>query len=234
MKRLSFTLLVLSMLSTVAFADTKPSVGVAEFRNDSGAYWWSSGVGGDLAGMLTNELSSVGKFNMVERNKLSAVLDEQDLGESGRMNRATSAKLGKLTGAKYLVLGTVTSYDEQSRGAGTGLSYKGFGIGGRKDEAYIAVDVRVVDTTTGEIAFTRTVEARSGGYGVNLGVWRGGFSGTLGQYEKTPAGKAIRAVLMEISEYLGCAMVDQDGCMSEYNAKENSRREKTKKTIKLD
>ena len=36
---------------------------------------------------------------------------------------------------------------------------------------------------------------------------------------------------MEISDYLGCVMVDQDGCESEYAAKESSRREKTKKSI---
>ena len=47
-------------------------------------------------------------------------------------------------------------------------------------------------------------------------------------------GKAIRAVVMEISEYLACAMVDQGDCMAEYEAKESSRREKTKKAIKLD
>jgi hypothetical protein len=69
---------------------------------------------------------------------------------------------------------------------------------------------------------------------LNFGVYRGGFVVYLGKYENTQDGKAIRAVLMEISEYLGCAMVDQDSCMSEYAAKEKSRRDKTKKAIKLD
>ena len=93
---------------------------------------------------------------------------------------------------------------------------------------------RVVDTTTGEVSFTRTEEARSTGGGINVGVYRGGFGGRLEKEQNTPTGKAIRAVIMEISEYLACAMVDQDGCMDDYEAKESSRRAKTKKAIKLD
>jgi curli biogenesis system outer membrane secretion channel CsgG len=236
MKRVTLGAVVFASLalfgSTLQAGD--PVVAVADFRNDTSAGWWSGGVGRDLAGMLSNELSSTEKFRVVERSKLNAVLDEQDLAESGRVSKGTGAKIGKLTGAKYLIIGTVTAYEENTSGGGGGVSYHGIGIGGRKDEAYIAVDVRVIDTTTGEISYSRTVEARSGGYGLNVGVYRGGFGGNLGKYEKTPAGKAIRAVLMEISEYLGCAMVDQDSCMSEYAAKEKSRRDKTKKAIKLD
>ncbi|MHB0969464.1 MAG: CsgG/HfaB family protein [Thermoanaerobaculia bacterium] len=223
---------VLCLFAVAAFAE--PSIGVAEFKNETSAGWWSGGVGWELSGMLSNELAAMEKFKVVERNKLERVLDEQDLGESGRVAKGTAAKLGKLTGAQYLVFGTVSSYEESVKGSGGGLSYRGIGIGGKKEDAYIAVDVRVVDTTTGELAYVRTVEARSSGYGVGVGLYRGGFGGTLSQYEKTPAGKAIRAVLIEISEYLGCAMVDQDSCMDEYKQKEQSRREKTKKSIKLD
>lgn len=232
------TLGALLIASATLFTSTllagEPVIAVADFRNDTSAGWWSGGVGRDLAGMLSNELASTDKFKVVERSRLDTVLDEQDFAESGRVAKGTGAKIGKITGAKYLVLGTVTAYEEETKGSGGGLSYHGIGIGGKKDEAYIAVDVRVLDTTTGEIAYHRTVEARSGGYGVNLGLYRGGFGGELSHYDKTPAGKAIRAVLMEISDYLGCAMVDQDSCMDEYAAKEKSRRDKTKKSIKLD
>ena len=78
------------------------------------------------------------------------------------------------------------------------------------------------------------MEARASSGGLAVGVYRGGFGGNLGKYEKTPTGKAIRGVIMEISDYLSCAMVDQGDCMAEYQAKEASRREKTKKSIKLD
>jgi len=212
----------------------RPSVGVAEFRNETSAGWWYGGVGNDLAGMLTNEMASTDKFRMVERAKLGPVLEEQDLGASGRVSSKTAAKVGKLTGAKYLVMGTVSAYEEHASGGGGGLSFHGIGVGGKKEDAYIAIDVRVVDTTTGEVAFTRTVEAHSTNYGMGVSVYRGGVGGNFGKYENTPAGKAIRACLVEISDYLSCVMVDRDDCLNEYAAKEKARREKDKKAIKIE
>ena len=237
MKRSIVTLLSMALLFSFAgsaLAADKPSLGVAEFKNETRASWWYSDVGNDLAGMLANELAATGKFRVVERSKLNAVLDEQDLADSGRISKSSGAKIGKLTGARYLVFATVTAFDSQSRGTGGGISFRGIAVGGKKEDAYIAVDLRVVDTTTGEIEFVRTVEARASSYGVSGGYYRGGWSGQLGKYENTPVGKAIRGVVIEITDYLACAMVDQDDCMAEYGAKEKSRRDKTKKTIKLD
>jgi len=230
---LFFSFIVLSIAAAALAAD-KPSIGVADFRNDTSAAWWYGGAGRDLSGMLTNELASTEKFRVVERAKLGPVLEEQDLAASGRVSKSSAAKIGKLTGAKYLIMGTVSAYEEKTAGGGGGISFGGFSVGGKKDDAYIAVDVRVVDTTTGEVEFTRTVEARSTSYGIHGGVYRGGFGGNLGKYENTPAGKAIRACLVEISDYLSCVMVDQDNCMAEYKAKETKRREKDKKSIKIE
>jgi len=227
-------LILIFIVPTAVFASDKPTVGVAEFTNETSAAWWYGGAGHDLAGMLTNELSSTEKFRIVERAKLSHVLDEQDLAAAGRVNQKTAAKVGKLTGAKYLVMGNVSAYEEHTQGGGGGLSFRGISVGGKKEDAYIAVDLRVVDTTTGEVEFTRTVEARSGSYGIGVGVYRGGFGGNLSKYENTPAGKAIRACLVEISDYLSCVMVDKDDCMNGYAAKEKARREKTKKAIKIE
>ncbi len=220
--------------STVTAAAGKPTMAVNEFKNETRAHWWRSGVGKDLAVLLTNELASSGKFKMVERKKIGAVLDEQDLGASGRVRKKTAAKLGKLTGAQYIVVATVTAYEENTSKRGGGVSFGGISIGGKKEKSYISVDLEVVNTTTGDIDYTRSVEAKASGGGLSLGIFKGGFGGTLGGSEKTPQGKAIRAVVIEISEYLECAMVDQDSCLSEYKEKERKRREKTKSSISLD
>ena len=225
--------LLLMFIATTVFA-AKPSVGVAEFKNDTSAGWWYGGVGRDLAGMLANELAGTGKFKVVEREKLDKVLDEQDLADSGRISKKSGAQIGKLTGAQYLIVATLSAFETDVKGTGGGISVRGISVGGKKEDAYMAVDLRVIDTTTGEVAFTRTVEARASSGGLNVGLYRGGFGGNLSKHENTPTGKAIRAVIMEISEYLGCAMVDQGDCMDEYEAKEQSRRAKTKKSIKLD
>ena len=91
------------------------------------------------------------------------------------------------------------------------------------------MDVRVVNATTGEVDFSRTVEGRTSGGGVSVGVFRGGFGGSLSQEKNTPAGKAIRAVLVEVTDYLSCVMVEQNGCEADYDAKERKRRDSNKK-----
>ncbi len=219
-----------------AFAAEKPRLGVLRFTNDTNAGWWRASVGRDLQDMLISELASTGSFRVLERKEIDAVLSEQDLGASGRVDKATRAKMGKLKGAKYLVAATVSAYEENTSGTGGGIGIAGFSLGGKKEKAYIAVDLKVIDTTTGEIADARTVEASSSSGGLSLGGHVGAFSGGLSQYSKTPTGKAIRACIIEIADYLQCSLVrgKDDSCMDQYAAKESRRRENTKKSIDLE
>jgi curli biogenesis system outer membrane secretion channel CsgG len=231
---LGIGMVALICTSGAAFAD-RPVMGVAEFTNEvSGMHWWNPDVGWELSGMLTNELAATGGFDMVERSKLEHVLREQDLGSSGRVAPGTAAQVGKLAGAQYLVMGTVTAFEEGTKGTKGGIGFKGIRVGGKKGESYIAVDLRVVDSTTGRISYTRSVEARAKSKGVSVSGYRGGFSGSLAKESKTPTGKVIRAVVVEIADYLDCVMVKQDGCKAGFDAKEAKRRESLKKGISLD
>ena len=223
-----------AVASALGGGGDRPVIGVAEFLNESGAAWWRGGVGWELSGMLSNELSSSGSFRIVERSKLEKVLEEQNMAAAGRTASGTGAKMGKLTGAQYLIYGTVTAFEENTKSTGGGISFGGVALGGKSSNAYLAIDLRVVNTTTGEIDYSRTVEGTAKSGGMAVGVYRGGFGGTLAQEENTPAGKAIRAALIEASEYLECVMVLQDQCLDEYQAKESSRRAKSKKALKLD
>jgi len=218
----------------VSAAGPKPVVAVAEFLNESGAAWWSGGVGWELSGMLSNELVATGSFKVVERTKLQTVMEEQNLAASGRVAPGTGAKIGKLTGAEYLIAGTVTAYEEGSQSTGGGVSFKGISLGGNSSKAYLAVDLRVINATTGEIDFVRTIEGTAKSGGVAIGVSRNGFGGALANQKNTPAGKAIRAALVEITDYLSCVMVLQNGCESEYDAKDSRRRDKTRESLDLD
>ena len=238
MKRASVCLCGLAMLaaSYSVFAAEKPVLGVAEFTNTAtGTYWWGGGVGWELSSMLSNELSDTGAFRVVERSKLEPVLREQDLAAAGRVSKSTAAKLGKITGARYLVMGTVSAFEGHTASTGGGFSIGGISIGGKKGEAYLAIDLRVVDTTTSEVAYSRTVEGRSSESGLSLGLFKGGFGGHLEKENKTPAGKAIRAAVAEASDYLVCVMVTKtQSCIDEFNAKEQKRRKSLKSSIKLD
>ncbi len=226
----------LAGVSDAAFArGDKPTIAVVEFENQSGAGWWSGGVGWELAGMLSNELSATNAFKVLERDKIRAVLDEQNMAASGRIAAGTGAKIGQLTGAQFLITGTVTSYEEETASTGGGISFGGVSVGGKSEKAYLAIDLRVINATTGEIDYSRTIEGTAKGGGMSLGLYRGGFGGSLASENKTPAGKAIRAALVEITDYLECAMVKQtDRCMSEFEDKEDRRREKTRGALDLD
>lgn len=213
----------------------KPVVAVTEFENQSGAGWWRGGVGQELAGMLSNELSASGAFKVLEREQLQAVLEEQNLAASGRVKGGTGAKMGQVTGAQFLITGTVTAYEEETASTGGGISFGGVSLGGKSEKAYLAVDLRVINAETGEIDFARTIEGTSKGGGMSIGLYRGGFGGSLASQNKTPAGKAIRAALVEITDYLECVMVKQTSrCMNEYDAKEDRRRDKTRGALDLD
>ncbi len=223
-----------ALVSTSVFAQDKPSVAVLEFTNESGAAWWRGGVGWELSSMLTNEMAATKAFRMLERNKIEGVLSEQNLAASGRVQGGTGARIGKLLGAQYLVTGTVSAYEEDTASTGGGLSFGGVSLGGNKSNAYLAVDLRVINATTGEVAFTRTIEGNAKSGGMSIGLYKGGFGGNLSQQKNTPAGKAIRAALVLSSDYLECVMVRQDGCEADFDAADDRRRAKTRDAIDLD
>ncbi len=230
------TLCLMFLFFSDAFADEKPRIGVLRFTNHTSAGWWSWKVGSELQDMLAAELASTKAFQVLERKEIDAVLGEQDLGESGRIDSKTKAKIGKIKGAQYLVAATVSAYEEETGGSGAGFGVAGFRIGGSKEKAYIAVDLKIIDTETAEIVDARTVEASSTAKGISLGGGVGIFSGSLAKYEKTPTGKAIRACIIEIAEYLKCSLVKgkDNECMQEYVQKEEKRKERTKKSIELE
>lgn len=215
--------------------EEKPRVGVLRFTNHTSAGWWSASVGDELSDMLASELVSTKAFQVLERKEIDAVLGEQDLSESGRVSEATKVQLKKLKGAQYLIAATVSAYEEATKGVGGGVSVGGLSLGGKKEKTYIAVDLKVIDTETGQIVDTRTIEAESKGAGLGGSVSIKGISVQGGGFEKTPAGKAIRACVIYCSEYLECSMVrgKDDSCMKKWDEMEQKRRERTKGVIDI-
>jgi curli biogenesis system outer membrane secretion channel CsgG len=242
------TLIVnLSIESNVALALEKPTISVPEFKNETSWWWWQTSTSRELADALSNELTSTGKFTVVERQKLGAVISEQELAELGLVRKETAAEKGNLTGAKYIILGKVTSYEEgvynESSGENTGINLGIISFGNTsnnaKQQAYVAIDLRVVDSTTGEVVYARSIEGRaedeSEGSSSNVGIL--GIFNTGNKNQKTnkaPVGKALRAALIEITDYLGCVMVDKGSCVAEFAKKEQNRRNNTLDILKLD
>lgn len=217
-----------------ASVDDKPRLAVMRFTNNTAAWWWKPGIGSELSDMLTNELASSKKFRMIERKEIDKVLGEIHFNQSGYIDKKTQVKMQKIKGAQYLVMATVTSYEEDTEGKGGGLNFMGFSLGAKSAKSYIAVDLKVIDTETSEIIDTRTIEgsSESTSHGVSGSLF--GIGGNAEQKKKTPVGKAIRAAVINIAEYLQCSMVDKGECMDKFNKKEEKRRERTKSELSLD
>jgi curli biogenesis system outer membrane secretion channel CsgG len=232
-------LLILTMVLTMTFLglaqEEKPRLGVLRFTNQTSAGWWSAAVGEELSDMLASEMRSTKAFQILERKEIDPVLYEQDFSQTERVSQATKVRMGNMKGAQYLVAGTVTSYEEQTGQTGGGVSLGPVTLGGRKDKTYIAVDLKIIDTETGEIVDTRTIEAEAGGLGLGAGLSVGSFSVHGEDYQKTPTGKAIRACVIYCSEYLACSLAKgQDApCMKKWDKMEEKRRERTKGVIDI-
>lgn len=232
---LMFASCQLFILSNTVLAAEKPSLAVLEFKNNAAAYWWKPGVGAELSDLLTNELRATKKFNLLERKKIAAVVNELKFDESGLVDPATKSKLGKIKAAQYLVEATVTSYEENTEDSGSGISFMGFGIGHKESKVSMSVDLRVINTETGEIADSRTIEATSES---SANGFKGSFMGigaSTNNSKKAPVTKAIRGAVVRIADYLACSMVDKTPeCLQEFDAADTKRRNKTREAIKLD
>jgi curli biogenesis system outer membrane secretion channel CsgG len=241
MKKLLLTFLAVAFLlalfsQPLAAKGEKIRLGVLRFTNQTAAGWWSGSVASELQDMLASELVSTKAFSVLERKEIDAVLGEQDLSASGRVSAKTKVKMKKLKGAQYLIAGTVSAYEENTKGAGGGVRVGPLSLGGKKDSAYLAVDMKVIDTETGEIVDARTIEANAKGSALGAGLSLRNFSVGGESYKKTPTGKAIRACIVYICEYLECSMVKgkDSSCMEKWDEMESKRKEKTKDSIDLD
>ncbi len=164
----------------------KATVGVQNFENKAGM---DPGEAQALVDMITTALAQTGKFDLVERDRLYNVLDEQALGASGAVDRSTAARMGRLTGAQFLLVGAVTE-------AGTSRSttnIPSLGVRTGQATAKLAIDIRFVNAETGGIEFAETfTEVRSA---TGVGSSTTSFSVSAGR-----TGDLARAVVDKIVE----------------------------------
>lgn len=123
----------------------KPRIAVVQFENNSTSRWHGPRLGRAGADELTTQLVQSGEFTVVERDRLQALMAEQKLGQSGAVDPSTAAKIGQLLGVQGIVTGSITQFSVEEKGGGIGPVQASFA------EAETKIDIRVVDTSTGEI-----------------------------------------------------------------------------------
>jgi curli biogenesis system outer membrane secretion channel CsgG len=196
MKRLVAFPLLVAMLALVgnipvasAATGKKIRVAVMDFQNNSQWSWWGNHLGEAANDEFVTQLVNSGKFSVIERQKLQALLAEQSLGASGAVQASTAAKIGKLLGVQAIFTGSITAFSIKK----TGGSIKGFGASYTKAESKL--DVRMIDVNTGEIllAATGAGDKKMGG---------ASFEGTSFEqnYDEGVASEALRPAVEKVTQ----------------------------------
>lgn len=151
------TLFAALFVPSVLAAQSGPRIAVLPLQNNTPHFWFRDQLGEAAADELTTQLVKTAGFRVIERQQLDAILAEQSDGMSGIIDPATAARVGKVAGVQLVVAGSITKFsiDEQSAGIGSlklSASYK---------EAESMLDLRVIDTSTGEILAVVEGEGRA-------------------------------------------------------------------------
>lgn len=171
------------------YTGPKRRVGVVGF--DVKAAYAKNRLGDVATDIMITELVKTGKFIVVERDRLDKILDEQKMGQTGVINPKTAAKVGQVLGLNAIVTGSVSQFGAKKEG-------KDFLISQSKRQIVEAtVDVRVVDTETGQVLFADSgkgeVKKKTGKF---LGL------GNKSSYDETLEGEALRAAIVKFMDNL--------------------------------
>jgi TolB-like protein len=125
---------LISLPGAAGAQDTRPGVGIMPFDN-GGSYGQDaedySALSIGLQQILIGEMARNSGLRLVERGRLNELLAEQDLSGSDRVDANTAAQIGRLVGARYMILGGFIDFYGDFR-----------------------LDARVVDVETSEIIKT--------------------------------------------------------------------------------
>jgi curli biogenesis system outer membrane secretion channel CsgG len=168
------TSLVVPALADAAGKSDKPRIAVIEFKNKADNQWWYHGGAEASQDVFVTELVKSGKFRVVEREQLAALMQEKNLTLSGDVDPKSAVKIGKLLGVNYILTGSVTEYgvtDKSAHGSGIGR-LPGFSAGKRSFVG--AMNARLIDTSTGEVVWADEARAEESSVKVSVGGFGGG------------------------------------------------------------
>ncbi|MCD6362591.1 MAG: tetratricopeptide repeat protein [Synergistetes bacterium] len=113
-----------------------------------------------ITDMFITELWKTQMFSIVERSRLEAIAREHRLAASGLVDEATAARLGKLLGVEAIITGSITQFTLKKRGGVLPVPNVG-GIAFGEAEAFVTLDVRMINVETGEIVLVAKETGRA-------------------------------------------------------------------------
>lgn len=206
----------------MAQKSSRPTVAILDLDFGAVQKWWEGNwdIGKGVADLVVDELVNDGTYRIIERKKLDAILAEQNFSNSDRAdpNAASVAKIGKALGVKYLLVGSITKFGTENKNLGIGGGGWGGGkfglgkVGTSKGKATVAITIRMVDTSTGEILASAKGEGTSKRSGLMLGGGGGGGGGALGgiemgssDFRETILGEATELAVKDVTAKLVAA-----------------------------
>ncbi|MCG8604430.1 hypothetical protein MJD09_05445 [bacterium] len=211
-KSISFCLTVsviawFSFHTTVLAKDGEPqikkrvAVFVFDDKTDRTWRWWNKkGVGEGISDMLITELVKAGSYQVIERGELDQILKEQNLGTSGIVTPQSAAQIGKVLGVELAVMGAVTEFGYRKSKVGGRI--KGFGLGVQDQSATVAIDCRMVNTTTGEIVSAENVRKEKSSKGIKVDTRKIHFKSQK-EFDESLVGKAARDAVKGVIALIG-------------------------------
>lgn len=212
MRKYLVYLLFLALISPLLSEESIPSLRkrIAVIPFDSQLVG-TMNLGKIVGEMFTTALVRLGAFDVIERNKIETILQEQKFQQGGMVDPSTAVSMGKLLGVDYILTGTITEFGirEEKKGGLLGFFKNLFGGGVRKlSIARIKFDFRIIDVSTGKIFFADTGEGEEKergfaiGVGTDLNKWIGGIGTESKEWEQSAFSKATRkAVNNAISKF---------------------------------
>jgi len=219
--------LMIWTLVAVAFAMAAPSAARAQSNRTTVAIldldygsiqdWWGGNwdIGKGVADLIVDELVNDGSYRLIERKRLDAILAEQEFSNSDRADPDAKAvsQIGKALGVKYLIVGSITKFGTEKKDVGIGgggWGGGGFGlgkIGTTEGKATVALALRIIDTSTGEIMASAKGQGTSKRSGLLLGGgggnWHGAGVGEINmgssEYRETILGEATEIAVKDVS-----------------------------------
>ena len=211
--------------------------------------FWRPSFETRLAEILSTELSNTGNFTVLERQNLYEIMEEQNM---GNVNPSTAVKKNNINQARYIIIASLSDYVPNTSGTRTNTDGKLLVFGGRTDRTevntYVAFDLRVIDTSTGTIAYSRTIEGETKALsktstsrfdpGALLGMAvPGGVALSIENaettFDTTTATRALRAAMIGTVQYLDCVLYQKNECIDEYRAMDERRKADTLDSLNL-
>jgi curli biogenesis system outer membrane secretion channel CsgG len=201
-------LLALFSASPLLAQGAKPRVAILEFKNKASHYTWSWYQAGRQAqDMLVTELVKSGKYRVIEREQLQAIMQEKHLSLSGDIDPKTAIQFGKMLGVEYLVAGAVTELGVTDRNTSVpGGLLRGLpSVSVRSQKMEAALDARAFSTSTGEIVWADTARDETS----DSSVYVAGAGG--GANDRNKVDKLMRPVVQKLAASLAKASLSSSG-----------------------